>query len=492
MNDPDAWTRSGPTAALRDARVTRMPEQSTTSGGYRAAARVAEVYERGGQLIPAAVNYAAAAIAAAQSEQVAESLEIAVRALVAFAGETVRDPTDEARMASMLGALCHQFFDYERALRFYELALSNLLASGDEYRWSSAMRDIADVILVQARQEPAGADPRRRERLLSQAEELARRLIADGVPATSRAVDGPRLLAGVLCERGRPADAWAALRGTRQGDGAASAAHGQEGSLRLASGRCLQLLGRLSESLVELDAALEALDPDRSLAERMFALQLRSSVREQTGDLMGALADARTLAAHAWGRHQRQAGGFMDQVWSRAGAESQRRDLEARAKDLIRTAEQDPLTGLANRRAIEGFCAQLPLHEQVCLVLVDVDNFKGVNDRFGHAVGDDVLREVGNLLTRAVRSVDRVARWGGEEFLIALPGGSGTLGADAAARVCRRVEGHAWSSVAADLKLTVSAGVACGPANQVEAVLLRADAAMYAAKNAGRNRAVSS
>jgi diguanylate cyclase (GGDEF)-like protein len=137
------------------------------------------------------------------------------------------------------------------------------------------------------------------------------------------------------------------------------------------------------------------------------------------------------------------------------------------------------------------FCAGLAPAEQLCVVLVDVDHFKDVNDRFGHAVGDGVLREVGALLSSSVRSLDRVARWGGEEFLLVLPGGSCGLGAEAADRLRRLVEQHAWSVHAPGLRLTVSAGVAAGPAGEVDAVLQRADAAMYAAKRGGRNTVVS-
>jgi diguanylate cyclase (GGDEF)-like protein len=92
------------------------------------------------------------------------------------------------------------------------------------------------------------------------------------------------------------------------------------------------------------------------------------------------------------------------------------------------------------------------------------------------------------LLTRSVRAVDVVARWGGEEFLIALPGGSGRLGSDAAARVCERVRAHPWDELVPGLQVTVSAGVASGPVDDLEAVLHRADAAMYRAKRAGRDR----
>src|SRR5918911_4593930 len=141
---------------------------------------------------------------------------------------------------------------------------------------------------------------------------------------------------------------------------------------------------------------------------------------------------------------------------------------------------------------MERFCAALRPHEQICLVLVDVDHFKAVNDRHGHMVGDVVLREVAAVLSGSVRAQDRVARWGGEEFLIALPGGSAGLGAEAASRLRRRVEEHAWSLHAPGLRLTVSVGVSAGPAGEFSTVLARADAAMYAAKRAGRNRVMTS
>jgi diguanylate cyclase (GGDEF)-like protein len=266
------------------------------------------------------------------------------------------------------------------------------------------------------------------------------------------------------------------------------------GPVHLSAGRCLSLLGRHAEAVAALDRAVEAIDvPSEQggphLAELLVALRLRSSARERTGDAAGALADARRLADLLWIRHRRHVGGFMDQVWSRAGAEEERRDLQERAEALLATAEQDPLTGLANRRALDRFRDRMAADGEVSLVLIDVDHFKSVNDRHGHAVGDAVLRSLGGLLTRSVRTMDVVARWGGEEFLIALPG-SGRIGADAAARVCRRVRTHPWRHLADGLGLTVSAGVASGPVAELDVVLARADAALYAAKRAGRDQAV--
>jgi len=481
--------------------------RGAATGVQRDATEAAELFERLGEPLAAATNYAVAATAAVRSGRIGPALETAVKALVAFdaaPGGQGGDPAAEAHLASMLGVLCHHFFDYPRALRCYEIALAAPRGPGDGQRRSQAMHDIAEVLLAQAR-EP-DADPPARARLLDRAEELARTLIVDGSPEQARLVHGPRLLATVLCERNRPEQAWELLRPVRallraeqlteigRPARAGRPEAGDPGSvaaLQLAVGRCLLLLDRPDEAVTELDAALALLGSELDLAARILALRWRSLARQRAGDVVGALADARRLADLLWSRHQRQVGGFMDQLWSRAGAEGERRDLQARTEVLVRTAEQDPLTELANRRAVERFCGQLRGDRAVCLVLVDIDDFKQVNDRFGHAVGDAVLCAMAGLLTRSVRSVDVVARWGGEEFLIALPGASGRLGSDAAARVCERVRAHPWDALVPGLQVTVSAGVADGPADDLEAVLHRADAAMYRAKRAGRDRVVS-
>jgi diguanylate cyclase (GGDEF)-like protein len=475
-----------------------------------------ELFERLGEPLVAATSYATAATAAVRAGQIGPALETAVRALVASeaateasggdagvdnpgAGEIVqvarvgdRNPAVEAQLATMLGVLCQHFFDYPRALRCYRAAASRPEAAreDDPAHWQ-ALRNIAEVLLAQNRDAEDG-DPDAPGRL-AEAEQLARNMIADGVPEVVRRVDGPRLLAAVLCARGQGRRAWSVLQDARRHALALAPSRrhaGRLGALRLVTSECHRRLGRPAEAVLELDAALALLDLESQLATRIHALRERSLARQEAGDTDGALADARELADLVWSRHRRQVGGFMDQLWSRAGAEGERRDLEARARELVRRAEQDPLTGLANRRAVERFCAGLDGRGGVCLVLVDVDDFKGVNDRFGHATGDDVLRAVSGLLTRSVRGKDVVARWGGEEFLVALPGGSGGLGSDAAARVCRRVRENDWDRLAPGLRVTVSVGVASGPVRELDAVLARADAAMYVAKRSGRDRTV--
>jgi len=463
--------------------VARGPAVSAQDGDPPPTAHDAG-HHGAGDAVRAAAGHAAQALEAARAGRLGDAVDAAVRSLVAFGslGDADRDRRGEARVTDLLCELCRDFFDHERALQFGELSARALRAETDPRLWSAAVVQLAEILVLQLQDEQ---EPPAREHLLQRAEQLCHRLTADGEPPVVRDVHGPRLLAEVWCERGRPEQAWPLLEAASRA--AARTPAGPPGALRVARARCLLALDRPADALAELVGfEPEVGDPAVTVA----VLQLRSRACELTGDVRGALEDARRLADALWERHRRQAAGFMGQVWSLARVEERSRDLEARTRDLVRFAEQDPLTGLANRRAMERFCAGLG-GGPVCLVLVDVDHFKSVNDRYGHAVGDQVLREVATVLVHSVRSVDRVARWGGEEFLVALPAGSPALGAEAADRIRRRVRDHAWSLHAAGLRLTVSAGVAAGAADDLSAVLGRADAAMYRAKGAGRDRVVT-
>jgi diguanylate cyclase (GGDEF)-like protein len=158
-------------------------------------------------------------------------------------------------------------------------------------------------------------------------------------------------------------------------------------------------------------------------------------------------------------------------------------------------ASQDELTGALNRRSLMQALADererskrtgLPF----CIALLDLDHFKSVNDRFGHLMGDAVLKEFCALATAGIRVTDRLARYGGEEFILLLaPATPADVAIIATERVRLAVEAHDWERLAPGLKVTVSAGVAEFTANEsVEQMIGRADAALYAAKRGGRNR----
>jgi two-component system cell cycle response regulator len=165
---------------------------------------------------------------------------------------------------------------------------------------------------------------------------------------------------------------------------------------------------------------------------------------------------------------------------------------------LEQLAQTDPLTQLLNRRALtERITAEmeraLRYDSALSLLMVDLDHFKNVNDTYGHLVGDDVLRDLAQLLNGTIRGSDVVARYGGEEFLVLLPE-SDEAGAETFAdRIRVAVEQHEFGVRAGQpsLKLTASIGVATFPAARIESVedlLARADAALYRAKADGRNK----
>jgi diguanylate cyclase (GGDEF)-like protein len=159
-------------------------------------------------------------------------------------------------------------------------------------------------------------------------------------------------------------------------------------------------------------------------------------------------------------------------------------------------AEHDDLTGLWNHRIIVERLRQevdrsLREGTPLCVILVDLDHFKNVNDTYGHPAGDLVLREIGAILQRAVRSYDWVGRYGGEEFLLILPG-SGFSGARLRAEQLRLAVQSAYiHDGERDIPVTASFGVASGfPANY-EVLIHAADVALYRAKDNGRNCAIA-
>jgi diguanylate cyclase (GGDEF)-like protein len=168
---------------------------------------------------------------------------------------------------------------------------------------------------------------------------------------------------------------------------------------------------------------------------------------------------------------------------------------------LRRHASHDELTGLYNRRAM--ICL---LKEEVeryqrygrpfALVMLDVDYFKTINDSYGHLVGDEVLRWLVGIIRTTVRTVDKPARFGGEELAIILPEMTCAQALKLAERLRRRVAAHAFSFCergrSLQIPVTISLGVAAlpGDATDVENLIAAADEGLYAAKRGGRNRSV--
>ncbi len=171
-----------------------------------------------------------------------------------------------------------------------------------------------------------------------------------------------------------------------------------------------------------------------------------------------------------------------------------------RFEELRRETMLDALTGIPNRRSLDENLGRL-LHRaavdgrSVAVSMLDLDDFKLVNDRHGHRVGDVVLQELARLLTRGLRAMDIVARYGGEEFCILMPGTTAERAALVLDRIRATVAEHPFASgeLTRPLTVTVSVGVAGAPGDGTGAreLLERADAALYQAKRLGKNRVVT-
>jgi diguanylate cyclase (GGDEF)-like protein len=159
-------------------------------------------------------------------------------------------------------------------------------------------------------------------------------------------------------------------------------------------------------------------------------------------------------------------------------------------------ATQDPLTGLGNRRALERWMDErLPRVEHgepLTLLLLDLDHFKRVNDRYGHGVGDEVLKRVARVIQQCCRHRDLAVRYGGEEFVLAMASVDHPAAVAIAHRVRESVAALPWAEVAAGLAVSVSIGLAeARETFDAPALLTLADKRLYAAKYAGRNQVVA-
>lgn len=161
--------------------------------------------------------------------------------------------------------------------------------------------------------------------------------------------------------------------------------------------------------------------------------------------------------------------------------QSQRRTIHGLRQDT----ERDPLTKLGNRRALDAFLAAHQ-GEAGAVLVVDIDHFKQVNDTRGHDAGDEVLTELGRRLSAVTRATDLVARTGGEEFVVILPGAGVQVARRVAEDVLGAVRSVPFTTRAAALDVTVSVGATVGALD--EASIRRADEALYASKRAGRDR----
>jgi diguanylate cyclase (GGDEF)-like protein len=430
------------------------------------------------------------------------------------------DAHGEARCANLLGITHRQLSDYGRALELYDAALKGFRDAGD-LKWQARVLSNIGNVEIQLGNHTAALD------LFDQALDLRREIADDegagfdlNNAATGRIARARHLRAegdgeGAQAEAeiarrfgtkrleaycvqtmgeayqamARPeialgmADQFLAL--ARESNDRWIEAHGQA-----CVGELKHQVGQHRAALEQLVAALTAFETLGSRDEVARVLRILSQVHEALEQIAEALACVRKATAI----EQRVRG---EEAESRARALASRRRLDQarlETERYKRLALEDALTGLANRRQLDERLEVLLREARksgavVTVALADVDHFKGINDRFSHAVGDEVLRCVGEILRGHCRLGDLAGRYGGEEFMLVFRNLDMRAAAEICERVRRAVESWDWASIHPHLRVTLSMGLASSSSfEDVQGLTDAADHWLYEAKHHGRNQ----
>ena len=412
-------------------------------------------------------------------------------------------PDEEADVQHRLGMVYARLGDLTRAHEFYEAALDRRRALGDTTAAASSLNSLGVLLLRWGEQRQESQPDLAREDF-----RRARDLFEEAVAKADAAGD-PHLKALALGNIG------SAVAFLGDLDQALTLFHAQLDAVRTMQARhdeslCLANIGEALRRSGHCAEAIEALEESRRIGEQLQSKARTLRACLELSRCQEALGDHRAALTNFQEYHRLDQAVRSEEAESRArnlvvqlavrkvrdeadSYRAERDQLAAANVKLVVEAQEDALTGLANRRSLDVNLERLLLQSRserraLCVALADIDHFKSINDRHSHAVGDEVLRTVGSILRAACRPADLAARFGGEEFVLALL----DTPADAARAVCERlraaVADYPWQELRSDLEVTISIGLAEAKAHRDCAELLAAaDARLYAAKHAGRN-----
>lgn len=421
--------------------------------------------------------------------------------------ERAADPAALARAHMTMGLALFMARAFAEALPFAERAVTISRQAG--FSFPVAIINWAEAIYLHGAHQAESGDQAALEAAVARAVELSREALAEG----TRSGDGwiARLalnnIASYSMSVADIATAEAALSGFADTPGEPTVrctSHYQNIHAAIMAAR-----GRLAEARFLLERCIADLCCADYLEMEVLCYRELSAVLDRMGLFQESLAAHRQyhacFARLASEGAQRLARVAAHEIETRALRDAAGRaqslaatlvrsnaELAREAERLLRAALEDSLTGLPNRRRLELALRELAqTRAPFACAMLDIDQFKQINDRFSHAVGDCVLREIGAVFGSAARQNDLVVRFGGEEFAFVLD----TADAVLVYRICERlranVAGHPWQSIQPGLAVTVSIGMALSTeVSGPEAVLKLADTRLYAAKHAGRDRVI--
>ena len=410
-----------------------------------------------------------------------------------------------ARMKALttIGTVCWSINNFDLSLAYCERAAETARMIGDKVAGGALMDTMACVYVGYAEAARADGDAAGAIEMYTRAAELSRKAMLAARSNGHRRYESTALanLAESLAAVGQEQEALRLLE-SWQTDPELDTAYTITHHLDTRGGICMSL-GRYEQAAELFAAALAAAEGKHA---QMCYHEHLAEAYERSGDLARALENYKAfhalfeqIVSESAQRSARVAAVRWETAEAKSAAEQERvraetlsntnRELIRRTEDLLQQSHEDPLTGLANRRAMER-SLEAGLGSRT-IALLDVDHFKHVNDTFSHLVGDEVLRQLGRILTEGCGAGDEAVRYGGEEFAILFHGLDEQAGWVAGERVRLAVEGFDWGSLAPGLVVTVSVGVAHGAeAGSMAEVLALADQRLYTAKRSGRNRVI--
>lgn len=242
-----------------------------------------------------------------------------------------------------------------------------------------------------------------------------------------------------------------------------------------------------AEALVDRSLSGEE---DRSMVpyRRLRGLRLRAEVHQRRGSYDEAIADLQMATDVAAKQASQLPDALIRQIGDRAELEQIRRGLLDNTSRLAELVLVDELSGTGNRRGFELCLDQLrESNNNVALIMLDLDNFKEINDNNGHTTGDRVISVAGRIISQALRPTDQIFRYGGDEFVVVPSVQSLPVAHAIAHRIQAGFDNEDWREHGLPQGVTVSIGLATGRARDADDVFADADVQLYAAKQAGRN-----